>query len=87
MKVRLSEIRKLVQEEYLRGVPEFLLRDITKRYMESLRALMSRHIESTTKDSSEARIAMDAANETLKSLEENVNQLLEDHLWEFVQKT
>lgn len=87
MKVKLGDVRKLVREEYLRGVPEFLLRDLTSRYMESLRNIVERHIQSTSKDPIQMREKIEVANETLKDLEEGINRLVEEKLWSFTQRT
>ena len=87
MKVKLGDLRQAIQEEFLRGVPEFMLRDITSRYMESIKNMLERHIEMTSIDPTQTREKMDAANEVMKSLEEDVYQVLEDKLWQFMQRT
>jgi hypothetical protein len=64
-----------------------MLRDITRRYMESIKNLLERHGEMTSNDPIQSREKMDAANEVMKSLEEDVYQVLEDKLWSFMQRT
>lgn len=87
MKVRLGDLRGIVREEYLRGIPEYVLNDLTKRYVDQVRAMLARHIESTCRDPIQTREKIAAANDVLKDLEVAVNQALEDKLWSFMQRT
>jgi alpha-ketoglutarate-dependent taurine dioxygenase len=87
MKIKLGEIRKAIHEEYMRGVPEFILQELTHTYIEGVRKHVQKHIQMTQKSPAEAREAIKIANETLKSLEDKANQLLEDALWQYVQRT
>ena len=87
VKVRVGDLRKVIREEYLRGVPEFVLRQATTKYVDEIRQQIFRFI-STNKSSQpqDRRNAIEAANEVLEELERKVNALLEDHLWSFVQR-
>lgn len=87
MIIKIQELRQLIKDEYLRGVPEYALRDLTKRYVDSIRELVGRHIEMTTKDPIQTREAIEATTEVMASLEEDVNQVLEEKLWQFMQRT
>lgn len=86
MQVKLGDLRKMIREEYMRGVPEFILKEATKTYVGAVRKHVQRHILMTRKSPADARAAIDAANEMLLQLEEEANQLLEDKLWQFMQK-
>lgn len=87
MKITLGELRRLVQEEYMRGVPEFVLRELTHNYVEGIRRHVQKHITMTQRDPAGAREAIAIANDVLKELEDQANQLLEDKLWQYVQRT
>ena len=87
MKVKLGTLRKMIHEEYMRGVPEFMLRDATHKYVEVIRQHVQRHIAATKKSPIAAREAIELANKTLLELEEEANQLLENKLWEFIRST
>jgi hypothetical protein len=87
MKVRVGDVRRVIREEYLRGVPTFVLRQATERYVDEIRQHIKRFIlmnKSVTDIDSRSAIA--AANEVLDELEEKANDLLEDQIWSFIQK-
>ena len=87
MKVSLEELRSMIREEYMRGVPEFVLHSATSAYIETIRKYIQKHILMTKKNPQDAREAIEAANEVLKELETEANQLLENKLWQFMQST
>ena len=87
MKVRVGDLRKVIREEYLRGIPEFVLRQATTKYVDEIRQQMFRFIlanKSTT--GVDQRQAIAAANEVLEELESKANDLLEDQLYQFVRR-
>ncbi len=86
MKVRLGELRQVVREEFLRGVPEFALREATRKYIEEVRQHVQRHIAATKRNPTDTRDAIASANEVLHKLEEDANNMLEGALWQYVQK-
>ena len=82
-----AEIARQVNEEYLYGIPEFVLQDLTKKYISSIKDQISRYIMiSKSEDATQRRESLAAANETLESLEEKINALLEDELHSFIGK-
>lgn len=84
MKARLGDVRRIIREEYLRGVPEFALRQATTKYVEEIRQQIKRYIITVKHTPAEQREAFAVANEVLEALEEKANDLLEDQLWSFV---
>jgi len=87
MKVRLGDLRQVIREEYLRGVPEFVLRQATERYVEEIRKQIFRFIlANKSQVGTDQRQAIAAANEVLKDLELKANDLLEDQLFQFVRQ-
>lgn len=87
MKIKVGVLRQLIHEEYMRGVPEYILHDATRKYIDTLRLYLQRHIAVTQKDPVGQRETMEIANETLEKLETKVNQDCEDSLWQFMQRT
>lgn len=87
VKVCIGDLRRLIREEYLRGVPEFVLRQATTKYVDDIRQQVFRYISSNRSATPEdRRNAIAAANEVLEELETKANALLEDQLWSFVQR-
>lgn len=87
MKARLGDIRRAIREEYLRGVPEFVLRQATEKYVEEVRQHIMKFILTSKSDTGiDQRAAMAAANEVLEELNEEAFNLLEEKLWAFLRK-
>lgn len=87
MKVRVGDLRKMIREEYLRGVPEFALRQATTKYVAEIRQQIFRFILANKSQTEvDQRAAMQAADQVLTELEEKANDLLEDMLYQFVRQ-
>lgn len=85
MKVRVGSLRKTIREEYLRGVPEFVLRQATTRYVDEIRQHIKRFIVmNKSNDDQQQREAIEVANEVLIDLEQKLNDTLDDQLWAFI---
>ena len=80
----MGELRAVIREEMLRGVPEFVLRQATSRYVEEIRKNIFKHIllkKSFTEE--QRREALIDAKITLEELEDELNDVLEDKLYSF----
>ncbi len=85
MKLSVRDLRTLVSEEYLRGVPEFVLRQATTRYVDEIRQHIKRYIVmNKSNDDQQQRDAIVAANESLVDLEQKLNDVLDEQLWAFI---
>lgn len=87
MKIKVKELRGMVQEA-LRGVPPFIFSEATRKYVEDVREQLRQNIlidKSSTMATQ--REAFEAANEILKDFEAEVNSLLEEKLYNFLQQT
>lgn len=86
MKTTVGQLRTLVREEYLRGVPEFVFREATKRYVTEIRKHITTFIlSSRSEDFIAQRESIDAMNDVLEQLETEVNAVLEDKLFQYIQ--
>ena len=82
-----KQIKKLISEEYLRGIPEFVLRQATEKYINDIRQQLTKFVLlSKSEDAIQRKEALDSMNDTLDSLEEKANQLMQDELWAFTQQ-
>ena len=84
MEINVTEIKRVIREEMLRGVPEFVLRQATIRYVEEIRKNIFKHIllkKSFTEE--QRREALNDASITLEELEDELNDVLEDKLYSF----
>lgn len=86
MKISVNDLRQIIREEF-RGVPSFVFAEETRKYVDAVRAQLARHILVDRSSSSIAqREAFEAMEETLTDLEKEVNEVLEDKLYGFLQQ-
>ena len=82
-----SEVQKSLNEDYARGIPDFALSNVAAGTVDNMRQHMKRYINQMSRDPAKQRQMLAAANLTLEELEEDVKQLLEDKLLDFLRKT
>jgi len=82
-----DQIRKIIREEFMRGVPEFMLRQATDDCTERLRQHIKRFIATRAENPTHSRELLQLANESLADLDEEMYALVEDKLWSFLQQT
>lgn len=83
----LPEFVRLIKEELLQGVPEFVIRSASEQLVETIRGHIKKQIFSTKKNGAEQRHAIQEANELLAELETEVNKLVKNALWRYIQRT
>lgn len=87
MKVRLSELRSLIREEYLNGVPEWQLRQDTTEFVDRIRDRIKSYVLiNKSENTLDRKDAFDAMNDVCDQLEEKVYDVLEDQLWSFTRR-
>ena len=87
MKVRLGDLRRLIREEYLHGVPEWALRQDTTDFVDVLRNRIKKFILlNKSENPSDQREAIAAMNDVCESLEEKIYDVLEDALFNFTRR-
>lgn len=87
MKVKLGELRQLIREEYLQGVPEWQLRQDTSEFVDRVRDRISRFILiNKSQNAMERKEAIAAMHTVCDELEEKVYNVLEDQLFNFTRK-
>lgn len=87
MKVKLGELRHLIREEYLRGVPEWELRQDTSEFVDQIRDRITKFILiNKSQDTMERKEAIAAMHTVCDELEEKVYDVLEDQLFNFTRK-
>ena len=84
-KIIYQEVKALLKEDLMRGIPDFVLSQIASETSENLRRHLKRFINQSASDPTKQRQMLVAANEVLKELEKEVKDLLEDKLMGFNQ--
>lgn len=87
MRVRLGDVRRTIREEFMRGVPEWALRQAVKEYVERIRQHVKTFVLANKSITSVGqREAIAVGNDVLDELEEETYDLLEDKLFQFVRR-
>lgn len=89
MKIKLGDLKKMLKEEYdfVRGVPEFALRQATKKYVEELRQQIRRYILMNKSGSTKEQHTVAVLSEdALDELEKELNDLVKDKLAQFIRQ-
>ena len=86
MKLTKRQLRKLIREEF-RGVPLFAFREVTRKYIDDIRAELRKNILVAHSPSpGTQRMAFESMNEVLEEFELEISELLEDKLYNFLQR-
>lgn len=75
----------MINEDYVRDIPDFVLEQIATETVESLKSHIRRYINQSSSDATKQRKMLAAANSVLKELQPEIKDLLEDKLMSFVQ--
>lgn len=87
--MKLSEklLKQLIAEEYMRGVPEFMVREVVEDCASKIEGHLKRYIQMRSQSSSEARELHENANEMLENLKNEMFDLVERNIWSFMHKS
>lgn len=87
MRVRLGDIRSLIREEFLHGVPEWELRQDTAEFVDTIRDRIARYVFINKSDNLADRgEALRAMNDACDELEEKVYDVLDSQLFNFTRR-
>ena len=87
MKVRLGDLRKVIKEEYLHGVPEWRLREDTTEFVDQIRKRITSYILLNKSETGmDRREAIKAMNDVCDELEKKVYDVVEDSLFSFTRR-
>lgn len=85
MKMTQHELRQIIREEFMRGVPEFVLRQIASNCANEVKLQTERFIQQRAETPSRAKHMHKKANDALAELEKEIYDLIEEKLFSFVQ--
>jgi hypothetical protein len=88
MKKSMGEIRNMIKEELMVGVPEYQFRNASSDYIDAIKKLLRRNILlDKSKTPAQRQQAFIIASKLMKELEEDVNEKMQDTLHRFDQNT
>ena len=74
MKLTQKQLREIIKEELLNNVPDVVLFDETRKYIQAIRKQMTIFVERNANEMHEE------INKSMKEFEEELNQLLEERI-------
>jgi len=86
MKIKAGDLRRVIREEFMRGVPEFTLRKASQDCVDQLRDSVKRFILARSENPTQQRQMIAASNPVLEELEEKIYADIEEALFEFLQQ-
>lgn len=84
-KIIAHEIKALLKEDLVRGIPDFVLSQVASDTTENMKRHLRRFINQSSSDPTKQRQMLSAANEMLEELEKEIKELLEEKLMSFNQ--
>ena len=85
MKTTVRQVRRLV-EDAMYGVPEYVLRETTRRYVEELKQQFVKHVFGTQPSEKDEREAFNELREVLAEFEKDVSEMLDEAVAEFLHR-
>lgn len=84
MKIKFGELRCMIREECLHGVPEWQLREDAKEFVDRIRTRITNYVLLNKSQAPvERQEAIAAMNDVCDQLEQKVYEVLEDKLFAF----
>lgn len=83
MKLKTSDLRKIIKEEYSRAVPEFAVRQIVDACVEDLKRRMLSHVNSKVSSQTEKRKMIAKMNLVLEDLEKELKNAIDEKVSNF----
>jgi hypothetical protein len=91
LKLTESQLRSIVEgvvnEDLMRGIPEFVIHEISRKAVNELRQQLHRHVFMISGSEQQTREALQSCEEPLKKLGDAITELIEDRVWGMVQVT
>lgn len=81
-----NDSRDSLQEEFGRGIPQFAIEQLAEETRESASRFIRNFINTTSKNPVEVRQRMSEATQTLDELQEEIAEILQNHLMSYMRK-
>ena len=83
-KLTIYELRRLIKEEYGRGIPDFAVSTAATNCVDEMKLHMVRFVQQRNLSAVEQRQLLVKANESLKKMEQDIKKVIEENLLEFL---
>ena len=87
MKIKVGDLRQLIREEFLHGVPEWRLRQDVSDFVDVIKSRITDFVLINKSDNAmDRQEAINAMNDVCVELDAKVYDVLEDQIWNFTRK-
>ena len=83
-KLTVGQLRKLVREEYARGIPDFVTSNAASNCVEEMKRHLVRYSQQKAADPRKQRELLAKANSTLDDMEKEIKEVIEKHMLAFI---
>jgi len=83
-KLTVGQLRKLVREEYARGIPDFITSNAASSCAEEMKRHLVKYVQQKAADPRTQRELMGLANSALKDMEKELKEVIEKHMMSFI---
>jgi len=87
IKLTVREVRKLVREEYARGIPDFVTTNAASNCAEEMKRHLVRYVQQKAADPRAQRDLLARANVSLEEMEKEIKEVIEKHMMAFIYNT
>ena len=83
-KLTVGQLRKLVREEYARGIPDFVTSNAASNCAEEMKRHLVRYSQQKSADPRAQRELLIKANSALEDMEKEIKEVIEKHMLAFI---
>jgi len=83
-KLTVGQLRRLVREEYARGIPDFVTTNAASNCVEEMKRHLVRYVQQKAADPTSQRDLLARANSSLDEMEKEIKEVIEKHMLAFV---
>lgn len=83
-KITVKELRRLVREEYARGIPDFVTTNAASNCAEEMKRHLVRYAQQKSTDPRMQRELLARANNSLEDMEKEIKEVIEKHMLAFI---
>jgi hypothetical protein len=83
-RLTVKELRRLVREEYARGIPDFVTSNAASNCAEEMKRHLVRYVQQKAADPKTQRELLGRANASLEEMEKEIKEVIEKHMMSFI---
>jgi len=83
-RLSVKDLRRLVREEYARGIPDFVTSNAASNCAEEMKRHLVRYVQQKATDPRTQRELLGRANASLEEMEKDIKEVIEKHMLAFI---